>query len=356
MAQPMGFAAKGLTLFLCVVLFSCATEVKIIRETSSPQRPDWIVHPPQAADTVYFTGIASRAATLEEGLAGAVQDGIGRVSAYLGTKVKSEFTENTSLIAKELTRQISAKTQAKVMGAVVVDTYHEKMARVEGDYRLERYDVYVLIGFSTAQAEKELARQEKERLEKARMAHGYYVSGAEKQKRMEYKEARKLYSQTLSLLNELDSAVELKGASVGNTNELLLSAQKALTEVAALLRRVSITVSTGAGTQGDDVFGANLTAKLTEKGFTVTAEKPFVAVGATAVVTKSDVVMGLNSYYAEGSAGAKRVSDGQVIATVSFKTKGFHKNEQQAALNALAEAGAEAGTNLAALLEMGDFP
>jgi len=347
----MGNIASRLAAFACAALIlACATEAKIIKETSSPQRPDWVAHPPKAVDTLYFTGIATGAATLEEGTGAAVEDGIAKISSYLGTKVKSEFTENTSLVAKELTRRIAAKTQAKVMGAAVTDTYHEKLTRVEGDYRLERYEVYVLIAFSSAQAEKELARQEKEREEKARIALDLYHAGQEKQKRNDLREARRLFSRSSAALTELDGAVSLKDAAVRDSNELALAAQKALAEVSALMRRVSVSVSTGAGAQGDGVLMANLSAKLTEKGFTVTAERQYLTITATATVTKSDTVMGLASYYAEGSVNAKLAHGGEVAATVPFKTKGFHKNEQQAALNALAEAGAEAGATLAGLL------
>lgn len=339
----------SLLLFVLLQL-SCSTPAQIIREGSSTVKPGWITHPPQQEDSLYFVGISTGAETLEQGQEAATKNAVAKIAGFLSTRVQSTFEEQTTEIEQNLKQQITAKSTASVLGAHLVDSYHEKLVRIDKKFRLEKYDVYVLVRFPKSQVGKELARQQQEKTEKLKTAHEFYLKGKEEEKRKAYPEAKAFYNQALDILSQLEDVVILNQGEIKNSKELSLLLEAGVQNAVSQMRRLALSVKVNGSEKADQAFRSNLAASLERHGFNMAQEYPTIEVIGDVSVSESGFVMNNFAYYAEGSLLAVRKSDRKVIATVPFKTKGFHQNREQAALNAIAEAGKEAGETLAKLL------
>lgn len=339
------------SLLLFVLLqFSCSTPAQIIREGSSTVKPGWITHPPQQEDSLYFVGISTGAETLEQGQEAATKNAVAKIAGFLSTRVQSTFEEQTTEIEQNLKQQITAKSTASVLGAHLVDSYHEKLVRIDKKFRLEKYDVYVLINFPKGQIEKELARQQDEKTQKVKTAYAFYLKGKDKEKERSYADAKGFYKQALDTQNDLEDVVVLDQGGIKNSNELSLLVKAGLQNTVSQMRRLALSVNVDGLEKADQAFRSNFAASLERHGFNMAQEDPTIEILGEVSVSKSGFVMNNFVYYAEGSLSAVRKSDRKVIATIPFKTKGFHQSKEQAALNAISEAGTEAGENVAKIL------
>jgi hypothetical protein len=338
-------------LFLTVLLpLGCSAPAKIIRETSTPMRPKWIDAVPQQPDALYFVGIRSGAETLEQGLDSAVKNASARIAGFLKSKIKSDFEEHSTEVEQSLRQQISSKSQASVSGAKVADWYYEKIKRVDNKFSIERYDVYVLISYPRAEVEKENARQEKERIEAAQSAYELYVRGRDQEKRRLLAGAKRSYRQALEALKTVDEVVHFEGRYSRDSTDLQNLLNARLDEVAGQMRKVLLSVRVSGPKDANRTFRSSLAASLAQHGFTVTEKEPAFELSGDVSVKESSFVMNNYVYYAAGSVSARRVNDRQVVAVAPFKVKGFHRIQEQSALDALQEAGKEAGQTLAKMI------
>jgi hypothetical protein len=217
---------------------------------------------------------------------------------------------------------------------------------------MEKYDVYVLISFSKAEAVKEIDRQQKEKREKVRVAHDFYLKGGDYEKDNRYYDARNFYLEAFNILTGIEDVIEVGGKDVKNSRDLLLMLKTHLQNVNSRLSQVMLSIKVKGPPKAYQAFTSSFISALNGGGFTVTDERPAINISGEVSVTESSYVMNNFVYYAEGSVTAIRTLDQQKVAVLPFRVKGFHRSREQAAMNALAEAGIEAGNGLSkAILE-----
>lgn len=347
-AFPSCFHTRlGLPFLLCIMIqFACATPAQVLREASYPTRPEWINRPPHGNEILYFVGVKTSAETFEEGRDAAISNAMSKISDYLGSRVESVFEEHVTEIEQKLKQQITTRSSAAVHGAKVVDSYYEKLVRIDKNFRMEKYDVYVLISFSKAEAVKEIGRQQKEKREKVQIAYDFYLKAGDCEKENRYYDARNFYSEALDILTGIEDVIEVGGKDVKNSRDLLLMLKTRLQNVNSKLSQVMLSIKVNGPPKAYQSFTSSFISALNGSGFTVTDEQPAINISGEISVTEGSYVMNNFVYYAEGSVTATRTLDQQKIAVLPFRVKGFHRSREQAALNALAEAGIEAGNGL----------
>lgn len=344
-----GIGIMCLTIAFC--LLACSMPAKIVRESSMPSRPLWIEKPPQGNGMLYFVGIRTAADTLEDGQSSAIKDAMSRISGFLGSRIESVFEDEISDVEQRLKQQISSKSKSDIHGANIVDTYHEKVTRIDRNFKIEKYDVFVLVSFSKEEAEKEMSRQQKEKEDKIHAAFSSYRSGINYEAEKKYISAVESYNSALSLINEVEDVIAVKDDNIRTSEGLRQTVKLHLAYATAQLSKVALLMKiNGAERQ---VFASNLTAELNKMGFTVTDQEPAFEINCEVALSEGGYTLDNYVYYAEGSVSARRTSDGQTVATYPFRVKGFKRTKDQAVLDALKEAGIDAGRNLAKLLPAG---
>lgn len=345
--------ARSVLIFLLVIMLqmSCAPSTQIIREDSSPVKPKWIETPPQGNETLYFVGIKTSAETLEDGRNAAIRNAMSKISNFMGSKIESVFEDYVSEVEQKLIQQIKSKSSATVKGAQVVDSYYEKMTRIDKNFKMERYDVYVLVKFSKAAIKKEMDRQQKIKEEKIKTAYDYYLSGMSKENRQKYYDARRYYNQALTVVEKLEDVLIIPGNhDIKNSDALRLSLQSHLKKVNLRLSRVELSINIDGPPRANQTFISNFVAALNKHGFTITDSQPAIKITGNVFVTESSYIMRNYFFYAEGSVSAQRTVDRQIVAEFPFKIKGSHRLKKQAALKALANAGLKAGTAISNMI------
>lgn len=335
-----------LTSIIC--LLACSAPTTLVRESSAPVKPAWIEKPPQGGETLYFVGIRSYADTLEDGQTAAINDAMSKISGFLGIRIESMISDEVTEVTQDFRQQIKSKTKSNIKGASIVDSYYEKVTRIDGDYKIEKYDVFVLVSFSKQEAEREVRRQQTEKENKIRLAYEYYQKGIVNEKAEKYYQAREYFSQALSAANEVDDSIAVDGGDIQNSEDLKHGIQLHLADVSSQLLKVTITLKTN-GSQSQ-IFESNFSAQLSKSGFIVTGQRAAYKITGNVSLSDGGYVLNNHVSYAEGRVTARRTSDGQVVAVYPFRVKGFHRTKEQSAIDALKEAGTDAGSNLSALL------
>lgn len=287
---------------------------------------------------------------MESGREAALKDAFSKVAGFLGSNVQSVFTEHSTELEQRISQQISSKSNASIRGAEAVDWYYEKVTRVDEKFRMEKYDVYVLMSFQKGEVDQELQRQQKEKSEKIATAYTLYNRGKDAEKRKTYIDAGRFFREALMILEALDEIVVMENSEIKNSAELTQLVKTQLHVVISSARQLAVSIHVKGLEEKGQAFQSSLVSSLSEQGFTVTRNNPAIDIRGEVSVSESSVVMNNRVFYAEGNVSAKRVSDGQVIAVVPVKAKGFHRNPDPAALNALTEGGLEAGKELANML------
>ncbi len=339
--------------FVCLVVsltffVSCASSPKIVREQSASKKPGWINKQPTGTNTLYFVGISSNAETLEEAQTAALKDAMGEISGYMGNRIESVFQSHITETERDLESNIRSESVSLVFGAKIEDSYYEKVTRV--DNNLERYDYYVLVSFSKAEAKKELERQEKEKEEKASLAYKCFQDGQGYERNGQIFEARKSYQDGLSIVSELNEMVEIKNSEFANTENLKLNLQMSSEKMDEVLHRYSLTVKIKGESSDDSSFRGTFVSTMANHEYKVADTDSTIEMVVDLSVSYSSMLMNNYVYYAEGNVVARRVSDKQTIGAYSFKSKGFHKSSAQAIKSALAEAGKDAGEGITKVL------
>jgi hypothetical protein len=326
---------------------ACATGPQIIKETSAKARPGWIEHPPQESGVVYFVGISTATKTLEDGRGVALNNALTKVAGFLGSKIKTVFEGHFTEIEQTLSQRIRSKSAAKVHGAHVVETYHEKTITKTKDEVKESFDVYVLVSFSKEEALKEMARQKKEKEETVKRAYEYFNKGQELEGEAKFYAAGKEYRQAKKILDPID---ELITVEAGNNEELMLKLKTRIKDMDQRLKRLKLSFKVNGTPDEEKMFRSNFSSAIDRNGFNVNDDQPAFEITGEVSVFESSYVMNSYAYYAEGSLTATRTADNQIIAVYPFKVKGFHRSKDKAAMVALKEAGLETGDKLSQLI------
>lgn len=351
-----GMAARALpllfqTAILFVILFGCATTAQIIIEPSSPVKPGWPDKPPPPeGGTLYFIGTSTSSDTLEQGKKAALENAMAEISNYMGTRIESVFQSHLTEIDRNVSFQMKSECAAFVKSAKVVDLYYVKLIRIDKNFRMEKFDVFILVSLSAKEAKEEVARQQKEKLEKANSAHKYYLTGLSDEKKTKFYNARSAYKKAIDLLAQMNEVVVIKDNDIKNSDELNFCLKNRIQHINSQLSKVSLSIKLKGSGNAENAFISNFMLSLGKHGFTITSEEPAYKISGDVFVLESSYVMNNYVYYAEGTVSAERTSDHQIVATYSFNAKGFHRQKQQSELNALAEGGIEAGNALAEMM------
>jgi len=337
-------------LIAIIIQMSCASPTQIIRETSSSGKPKWIETPPRENETLYFVGIKTSAETLEEGRNAALKDAMSKISDFMGCKIESLFKDYISEIEQKQMQQIKSTSSSTVKFAQVVDSYYEKMARIEKNFKIEKYDVYVLVKFSKAEVQAEINRQQRVKDERIRNAFEYYLNGLEKEQQHKYYDARMYFQQALTLVEGVEDILIIDKNGIKNSEELHMRLQDHLKEINLYLSRVKLSIHIVGSDQANQAFNSSFVSELNKHGLTVTDKLSAMNITGNVNATESSYLMGNYCFYAEGSVSAQKTSNNQIVATYAFKVKGFHRLKEQATLNAFAEAGIEAGNALSEMI------
>lgn len=345
------YSRRVFILFIAIIIqMSCASPTQIIRETSSSGKPQWIETPPRKNDALYFVGINTSAETLEEGRNAAIKDAMSKISDFMGCKIESLSEDYVSEVEQKLMQKIKSTSSSTVKFAQVVDSYYEKMARIERNCKIEKYDVYVLVKFSKAEVQEEINRQQRLKDEKISNAFDYYLNGLEKEQQHKYYDARMYFKQALALVKNVEDILIINKNGIKNSEELHMRLQAHLKEIKLYLSRVKLSIHIDGSDQANQAFNSSFVSELNKYGLTVTDKLSAINITGNVNASESSYLMDNYCFYAEGSVSAQRTSDNQIVATYAFKVKGFHRLKKQAALNAFTEAGIEAGNTLSKMV------
>lgn len=353
MSNPkVSILAGVLILAASSCLAACSQSAQIIREGSSPQKPLWTEHPPPPDDVYsYFVGISATAENPEDADTSAKQDADSKIANFLGTKIHSEFVDLENERGQSVFSLNKSKSSALIRMAEVVDSYRERVTRIDPNATRIKYESWILERFPRAEAEKERSRQQQAKLNIARAAYQTSVRGRKAWDANHWSEAERLYREALGSLAELDDDVPLTSENEFKSTSELVSQLKALhTEAVAQLHRISVYVTVRGVEGGQLAFSGALALSLTQHGFTIASRAASYSVSGEISARASGMVLGNQVGHAEGLISVRRLEDGQIVAAVPVKAKGFHRSADEAIREALRDAGADVGEKLAAAL------
>ena len=373
-----GLELRRFLLLAALLLFTiigCGVSVKVIKNTSRPEKPSWVERLPIASSSLYFVGIKTKASTLEEGEKEATQDALSQIANYLGTTVNYNMEIERNNHEKMVTGYIKVKSGTKVIEASIVDTYYIKTTYI-GNRTIEEYDVYVLVKLPKDVIPKILAANKKEKETKVMTAYNLFVKGKALEEKRMYEQANNLYNQALDLLSDTTEIVGISDSTIKNNIELQQTLINRIREINQAMKRVLIIVDEKNMSieREHSILADNLAEVLTKNGYILTpfpiqsmyqtngfvsrilsgdkntineiAEKTgaMYIVAGRVNTTYSSEVMGQYCYYAIGDIKMiQAFGNTHTIENIPLKTSGFHQEKEQAGLNALAEAGQETG-------------
>lgn len=340
-------------LLSCLLLPGCIASQsgQLIKETSAQIRPSWTYAPPKANETYHFVvGVKSAADSLEDGMNAAIKDASGRIAGFLKSQVATEFQEKTTSVEQILKQQLSSKSQAIVTNIKLEDQYYEKLVRLDQNYRVERYDVYVLVSYSVADAKKELLRQAEEEANTFRRAKECYLSGIVEEQSKQIIKARQSYIKTATILKDVHELITLdNGEGVRDSEQLKDLNAEALIRTAKMLKRVRTEYQVLGNDGSGRVFTGRLTTDLSDKGIEICDNGYSAIIQGMIEVKKGGYVMDNVVRYATGTLEL-RSTEGELMGAATLNVKGFGSSESSAEKNAMNEAAKVAAERISKLI------
>lgn len=334
-----------------IISISCGAPPRIIRQASAPLRPEWINHPPEEKNKVFFIGICSGADSLESGQDAAAKNAASKIAQYIDSEIQSEYHEHTTEIEQSLMRQISAHSSAQLSEFHTVDWYYEKITRLDKNFSLEKYDVYVLTSYSHEAAQQERDRQEKEKKAKVLSAVERYRETEKAIDQHNYWLAIRTYKKIIRQVADINGSFATHDALIGDVFSLRSLTQEKLKEAVTGWRRFNLSLNFIGSPDTEATFRSALLGALSDKGFLIEERAPSLQLSGNVVMVRGGMVLGSRVYSTQGNMSFARLSDRKIIATVTVQGKGLHQEPPQAALNAASEAGKSTGEELAKALE-----
>lgn len=332
---------------LVIALLGCGTSAKLVRESSAPVRPSWTsTPPPDSREYRYFVGIQTGASTLEEGKDSAVKDASSEIAEFLRIRIRSEYKERTTQDNQDIEQKISALSAAVVSGAKIIDVYYEKTTRSDSSIRAERYDVYVLVGYPKGEVSKEIDRQENERRKLAEKSLNWYRKGMGEEREKRFLDARESFQRSIAVIDSMDEGAPLEG-DFADTGDLRLAAKRKSDEMLRRSRRIAIRCNVQGGAEASQQFAGGFIGTIGQNRFEIGNEDPFYEILGNVQVTEGGIVMGNQVVYAKGSLEVRKIADGRTLSVIPISAKGFHRKRDIASLNAVKEAGSQAGVAVA---------
>jgi len=166
-------------LFVCVLGISLLSGLpsvgagdrgRTLVERSAKKRPGWIVRPPQSDEGLFSVGIATGAASLDEGRTAAALDAVEDVVFYLGLRASARYEQRRTHLTNEILSLIETSGSAEVTGGRTAELYFERYRTRGAAASRNVYDVYVLFRVPHAELEAERSRILAERAQAKRRA------------------------------------------------------------------------------------------------------------------------------------------------------------------------------------------
>lgn len=348
---------------------ACAKQPEIIRRSSAPAQPKWTQSVPRDSEYLYFVGAKSGAPSLEDGRAAALAVALGQASSFIGVSVQAGETVVDSTVAHEnlVRSDVRSQTAGELRSAEIADTYFESMSRVVGSGVFERFDVWVLLRFPRAEAERERSRQEEALRSEAEAAQRRFLAARQAQERNDWALAVRLLNESntrlaplagkrVALEGEFISTAELADAVI---RELAHSRRESRRSVVVfseeLLGRPS-TAAIGAGAIAEALGNHGFVVSTPETGDTegdraalalAKGRGARLALVVSAKVARTGTVLGSHaSCTASLSVRALDVLSGEVLARAEGQGRGIKADVGVAASEALREAGFAAADKL----------
>lgn len=260
--------------------------------------------------------------------------------------MRSEFQEKTTELEKHLSRQLRSRSESNLFGVQLVDWYFEKVTRLDKNFSLEKYDVYVLTSYSKGSAFEERDRQMKMKKSQSLSALELYGRGKKSCSDGKVWLGIKMFKQASKILEELGGGVEFFEGSIQDTNELGSLLQNEIQKTMELLRGYSLSVQVAGAENGALAFNSSFMGALSPSGYVLQKENPSLNIVGEIRLMKGGLVLGNRVYTAQGNVSVEKKGDGKTIASAHVNAKGFHRELNQSALNALEEAGKNAAETL----------
>lgn len=346
----MSLGRLALALGLVSSLCSCAAAPRVVKESSSARRPDWIARPPQDVQQVYFVGLCSGADSLEAGQQAAVQDALSKISHFIGSAVETRSSSYLDEVRQNITQQINSRSAAKVQGYALLDWYYEKLTRVDPAFSLTKYDVYALVRYDRNEAEKERQRQSLKRQSAASLALRRYDAAQTASARGQTWRAAALYTQAASLLRGIDEPMALQGTRYSSTVDLSAAVKEGFDRASAAMRLYVYDVKVAGPPEAAQAFRASLVGALSKGGYALSDRSATLRMCGDISLIKGQVLLDNQVYSVQGQISASQAGSGDAVASVEVQAKGLHANPLDAALNAARDAAAQGGAELSAAL------
>jgi hypothetical protein len=345
---------------LTLLLFGCgAGAPAVVKVSSSPHAPGWILRPPQDGDTLSFTGAREGADSLAEGTDAAMQAARAHAAEFVGVNVSSEHRDvmSTDLGADGAQDTIRSRASALIQNARLADVYYEKYSRKAGETTVDRFDVWVLIRLSRAELVTERARQQAELRATAGAALSQLREGEAREKAGNLLAALARYRGAVAQLQPLPRQIELADPRLRTSGQALQSAQEAVANAQAKVRRAVLV--------GPEWIAGPIVQALSAKGFTAVTQPegsereafdsarsqgmPWVIVVAGYTAPGGRVFSQIAAS-ASLAVRALEAQSGMVTAVHVKQGKGFGRTAEAAREAATQEAAKAAGTELAEAL------
>ncbi len=334
-----------------VLLLSCAAPPNVVRQSSDSERPSWIMQPPEDGKNLFFVGFCTGADSLEAGEEAAAEDAASKIAKYVYSEVRADYSEISTELGQKLSRQIKSKSTAALTDFKILQLYYESAVRTGKSFSIRKYDVYVLVSYSRQAAESERERQEQERKSSLAMAIKDWRSARQAEKRHEYIKALQFYKDSLHLLETAQDSTPIDMPETGTCGALRRQVGEKIWEADSALRKVDLKIKTNGSKTALLAFRSALLSKLSEKGFSYDPKAPAISLKAELQLLRGGIILGNLAYSAEGSVRASMLSSQATVMTLPIHGKGFNRKPSLAQVNASAEAGEAAGTELAGALE-----
>jgi len=347
--------AAGALLFLA----ACAEAPSVVKTTSTPKPPAWLVKVPQEGETLYFSGAREGASSLEEGTDAATQAARAHAAEYIGVDVTSEHKDvmSTDLGVDRVTDTVKGRATALIRNARTMDVYYEKFSRKAGATSIDRFDVWVLIRLSRADLQAERVRQQDEQKHTALLALSRLREGQAQEQQGNVLAALARYRDAAAQTRALPQQIDLSDPQLRTAGQLRQAAEDAAAKAQAKARRaVLVAPDWVAGSVAQALSSKGFTAVTQPEGSELRALEIARAQGMPwVIVVKGSTVLGgpvFSQVAATASLDVRALESqsGAVVASAVKQTKGVGRTPEAAQQAAANEAGVAAGADLAAAL------
>jgi hypothetical protein len=358
-ARRLSPDSAALALALLAWAIACGGAQGAIRTSSAPQLPAWTMRPPQESGAVYFIGAKAGADSLEEGMASATDGARAQAAQYIGVEISAEHSDlsSTELAQDQVQDKVKSRSAALIRGAQVADVYHERISRRAGATTIDRYDVWVLIRLPEAELALERQRQAQDAASAAQAAVAGLRAAREQEQAGDWLSALSRYREVVVATKPLQSGVATGDKQLPSAGLLLKAAENAAAHAQLQARRaillaseeISVALVQALSAKG---FRAQVRPGFDEQAAQAAARSegiPWVII-ARAQTTPGGPVFALVAASASLDVRALDARSGAVVAASQKMARGNGRTPEAAARNAAAQAGLDAGDDLAAAL------